>query len=126
VKIVVFLLHPNPRLLVPLYTALLANLVLDLLGSILLNVHAIHVPLLLEYTLSPFSLSLFALKSPIVALNLAFLVLFDTPFYILLVFVVTLSMLSFVSFVVLLLVRFALFVVLLPFLFLLSLFLIGF
>jgi len=114
-------LLPNPKLLVPLYTELLANLALVLLGSIRLNVHATHVPLLLEYMLSLFSLSLFASRSPIVVQNSAFSALFDTLFYIHLVSVVTLSMPFSVSFVVAPLAHFVLFVVLLPFLFLISL-----
>ena len=117
----VFLLHPNPKLLVPLYIELLASLGLVLLESIRLSVHAIHVPLLLEYTLSLSFLLLFALRSPIVVLSSASLAPFDTLFYIHLVFVVLLSTLSFVSFAVLTLVHFVLFVVLLPFLFLFSL-----
>ena len=120
VRTIAFLLLLNPMLLVPLYIEHLANLVLVLLESIPLNVHAIHVLLLQEYRLSLFSQSLFALMSPIVVQNLAFSEPFDKLFYIHRVFEVNLSMRFFVFFDVVTLVHFVLFVVLLTFLFLLS------
>jgi uncharacterized membrane protein len=106
-------LLPNPRPLGPLYTVPPVDLALVLLGSRPSNAHAIHVLLLLEYTLSLSFLTLFASRSPIAVQSLASLGLSDTPFYIPLVSAGRLSRRFFASFVSSLLVHVELFVVLL-------------